>query len=257
MSLLNVMTANSRKIAIEMKRYLPNTISMVATFYFIFLAMFFGIKIIGDPGSAEANIQYAIVSNAFWFLAIVAMTSMGWEITAEATRGTLEQLYMSPMGTTLILLSRMVALIIVNLLIIALMLILVMWTAGQWLNLDLFTILPILVPTLVSMIGVGFIVAGLSIVYKQIQALLQIMQFIFLGLVFVPLSTAPWLELAPFVKGVDLTRQVMTEGLGLTQITPTDWLLLLLNAAVYFLLGVMIFKACERRAMNRGLLGQY
>jgi len=254
--LYNVLVANSRKVIIEMQRYLPNTLSLVATFYIIFLAMFFGISIIGDPATAEANIQFVIISNAFWFLAIMAMTSMGWEVTTEATRGTLEQLAMSPVGLSAILLMRMVANIATQLVIIAAMLVLVMWTAGQWLNFDL-AMVPILLPTLISMIGIGYVVAGLSIIFKQIQALLQIMQFVFLGMTFVPLSVLPWLELAPFVKGVDLTRQVMTQGLGLGGLGPLDWLSLLLNAAVYFTLGLVFFRWCERVARRQGLLGQY
>jgi ABC-2 type transport system permease protein len=254
--LYNALVANSRKVIIEMQRYLPNTLSLVATFYIIFLAMFFGIRIIGDPATAEANIQFVIVSNAFWFLAIMAMTSMGWEVTTEATRGTLEQLAMSPVGLPAILLLRMIANIAAQLVIIAAMLVLVMWTAGQWLNFDL-TLLPILVPTLISMIGIGYVVAGLSIIFKQIQALLQILQFVFLGMTFVPLSALPWLELAPFVKGVDLTRQVMTQGLGLGDLGFLDWLSLIANAALYFTLGLVFFRWCEQVARRQGLLGQY
>jgi ABC-2 type transport system permease protein len=101
------------------------------------------------------------------------------------------------------------------------------------------------------------VVAGLSIIFKQIQALLQILQFVFLGMTFVPLSALPWLELAPFVKGVDLTRQVMTQGLGLGDLGPLDWLSLIANAAFYFSLGLAFFRWCEQVARRQGLLGQY
>lgn len=252
-----VFEANLRKVLTEMKRYLPNTLSLVVTFYVIFLAIFLGLRVVGDPATLGANIRFTIVSNAFWFLSIMAMNSMGWEITTEATRGTLEQLYMSPAGTARIMLARMVANILAHVVIVAGMLVLVMWTAGEWLNLNLAIILPILVPTLASMIGVGYMVAGLSLVFKQIQALLQILQFVFLGMAFTPLSAFPALAYAPFVKGVDLTRRVMTEGLELASISWQSWLLLVLNAAVYFALGLLFFKLCERRAMARGLLGQY
>lgn len=255
--LYNALVANGRKVIIEMQRYLLNTLSLVATFYIIFLALMLGIRVIGDPASAEANIQFVIVSNSFWFLAIMAMTMMGWEVTTEATRGTLEQLAMSPIGLATVLLLRMVANIAAQLVVIALMLVLVMATSGQWLHIDLVTIVPILAPTLVSMIGVGYAVAGLSIVFKQIQALLQILQFVFLGMTFVPLSVLPWLELAPFVKGVDLTRQVMTQGLALADLGGLDWLSLVVNAAVYATLGLAFFRYCEALARQRGLLGQY
>src|SRR3712207_4237045 len=115
MSSLNLLAANVRKIGIEMVRYLPNTISLVVTFYVLFLAMFFGVKAVGDPSQVDASVQYIIVSNAFWFLAIMAMQEVGSEVTSEATRGTLEQLYMSPMDVWRILLARMIGTIMFNL----------------------------------------------------------------------------------------------------------------------------------------------
>lgn len=230
---------------------------MVVTFYAIFLMFFLGIQVLGAPETAEANTQYLIVSTALWFLALMAMQGIGWEVTLEATRGTLEQLYMSPLGAPRILLSRMIGTVLVNLLIIALMVCLAMLTARQWLNLDLVTLLPVLLLTITGMLGVGFMVAGLALIYKQVESLLQIAQFVFLALVAVPLSAAPWLELAPVVKGADMVREVMVGGVSLGGFGLFDWLSLAGNAAFYFLLGVGLYKLAERRALSRGLLGQY
>lgn len=255
--MINVLLANLRKVATEMWRYLPNTLSLVVTFYAIFLMFFLGVQVLGTPESAATNTQYVIVSTALWFLALMAMQGIGWEVTQEAMRGTLEQLYMSPMGAWRILLARMIGRVLVNLIIIALMLLLSMATARQWLNLDLLTLAPVLLLTVVSMLGVGFMVAGLSLIFKQVEAFLQIAQFIFLALVAVPLTAAPWLELAPVVKGADMVRAVMVEGLVLGDFGALDWLSLSLNAAGYFALGILLYGRAERRAMDRGLLGQY
>jgi len=255
--IVSVIAANVRKVATEMWRYLPNTLSTVVTFYAIFLMFFLGVRVLGGPESAGESTQYVIVSTVLWFLALMAMQGIGWEITLEATRGTLEQLYMSPVGAWRILLARMVGTVAVNLIIITLVLFLSMATARQWLNLDLLTLAPILLLTIISMLGVGFMVAGLALIFKQVQAFLQIAQFIFLALVAVPLSAVPWLELAPVVKGADMVREVMVEGESLAQFSALDWGSLALGAAAYFALGVLLYKLAERRAMNRGLLGQY
>lgn len=255
--MFNVLLANIQKVATELWRYLPNTVSTVITFYAIFLLMFLGIQSFGAPESAEVGAQYVIVSTALWFLALIAMQGIGWEITQEATRGTLEQLYMSPMGAWRILLARMIGTVLVNLVIIALMVFLSMVTAQQFLNINLLTLTPILALTILGMLGVGFMVAGLSLVFKQVQSFLQIAQFIFFALVSVPLTLVPLLELAPVVKGADMVRKVMIEGTGLTGFSALDWASLALNALVYFGLGVWLYKRAEVRAMNRGLLGQY
>lgn len=257
MSSLNVLSANIRKVAIEMRRYLPNTVSMIVTFYAIFLMFFLGIQVVGSPEAADASTKYMIVSVVLWMLALMAMQGIGWEITQEATRGTLEQLYMSPVGAWRILLARMIGTVCVNLLIITVMLFMAMATARQWLSFDIATLVPLTVLTVSCMIGVGFVVAGLAIILKQIQAFLQIAQFLFLALVAVPVTLTPWLELLPIVRGSTMIRQAMTEGTTLLAFSRADWLLLIANTAIYFTLGVIAYKLAERYAMTRGLLGQY
>ena len=252
-----VISANVRKVVIELLRYLPNTISLIITFYVIFLAMFLGISVVGDPATVEANLRFAIVGNAFWFLLLLGVSSMGWELTTEATRGTLEQLAMSPVGMTRILFARMLGTLGVHLLITIGMLTLTMLTAGQWLSFDVPLLVAVLAPTFVSVVGLGYMVAGLALVYKQISALLQVMQFVFLAFAFVPLSVAPWLELAPVVKGIDMVRLGLVDGATLASFGARDWVSLLVNGVVYLTLGLLAFWLAERRAVNRGLLGQY
>lgn len=255
--MLTVFDANVRKVVIEMRRYLPNTISMIVTFYVIFLAMFLGISVVGDPATVDTNLRFAIVGNAFWIFLLMGVSSMGWELTTEATRGTLEQLAMSPVGLRTILAARMVGTILVNLVIVAVMLTLTMLTAGQWLSFDLPLLALVLVPTFVGIVGLGYAVAGLALVYKQISALLQVLQFVFLAFAFVPLSVAPWLELAPVVKGIDMIRLALVDGAPLQAFGLRDWVSLALNGAVYLGLGLLAFGLAERRATARGLLGQY
>ncbi len=254
---LNVLLANIRKVGIEMIRYLPNTISSIITFYAIFLMFFLGIQVVGNPETQGSNTQYMIASMVLWFLALMAMQGIGWEITTEATRGTLEQLYMSPVPAWHILLSRMMGTIAVNMLVIVLVLLLAMLTSGQWLRFDLFTLLPMLFLLLVGMVGVGFMVAGLALVYKQIQAFLQIAQFIFLGLVSVPVGLSVTLEFLPIVRGSSMVREALVSGLYITDFAVQAWLLLAANSLFYFVLGILLYKLAEGRAFSRGLLGQY
>lgn len=254
---LNLLKANTKKEYIELKRYLPNTLAMIVTFYAIFLGMFAGIQLIGDPSAQDINTQYAIVNYIFWFLAMMVMNNIGWEITNEAMRGTLEQLCMSPMGIWRIMVTRLISSTVLNFIVIVALLYVSMLTTGQWLNIDVLTILPILMLTLISMFGVGFMIAGISIVLKQVQAFLQILQFILAGLTFIPLSVAPLFAYLPFVKGVDLVRNVMIDGVTISQIGWGSFLILGFNAIFYFVLGLIIFFFCERIAMNKGLLAHY
>lgn len=257
MKWLHLLSANFRKEYIELKRYLPNTIALVFTFYIIFLAAFFGIMFIGDPASFDMNVQYSIVSVAFWSLTMMTMNFIGFSVITEATRGTLEQIYMSPMGVWKIMLTRIIGQFGLQFVIMVILLFAAMLTSGQWLNLNPMTTIPIIVITMISMVGVSFMIAGLAIIVKQIQAFLQIFQFVLMGLVFVPLTVAPFLAFAPFVKGVNMVRTVMIEDLTLIQLPLADYAVLILNSLVYLIVGLIVFHRCEKVAMKKGLLGQY
>lgn len=256
-ALLHSFKANFTKNVIELRRYLPNTLSMFITFYVIFLFMLLGVRFVGDPSTAGENVRYLMVANGFWFLLMLCVNSVGWELTNEALRGTLEQLYMSTVPVWLILLFRMVASFVVNLAILVLLMALSMLTAGEWLTVPVLALLAILPGTMLGAIGLGFAVAGLTIVYKQVNAILQLFQFVLMGIAFVPLSVSPLLELAPAAKGIDMVRKVTAEGLPLSSFSGGDWVSLLLNGVVYLAVGLVIFKLLERRAMSRGLLGHY
>lgn len=242
---------------ILIKRYWMNTLSMIVSFYIIFLAMFLGIQVVGDPSTAEINTQYVIVNYIFWYLTMAVMSGIGWVVMNEVTLGTLEQLYMSPLGAWRIFLARIVSSSIIEIGIVIVMLILSMLTAGTWLNLDILSILPVFVLTIISMIGVSFMIAGMAVIFKQINSFLQISQFIFAGLTFVPLSVAPFLVFFPVVKGVDMVRQIAIHNYSLFDFSWLDFTALILNAVVYFILGISVFLRCEKHAMEKGILGQH
>src|SRR5688572_16803539 len=131
MSLRNAARANFVKVVIELKRYLPNTIAMVITFYAVFVFMLLGVRFVGDPATAADNIRYVMVANGFWSLLLMGVQSMGWELSAEALRGTLEQLYTSTVPPYLILMFRMIATMLINTALLAVLMALSMLTAGE------------------------------------------------------------------------------------------------------------------------------
>jgi len=257
MSSLNAFRANFVKVVIELKRYLPNTIAMVLTFYAVFVFMFLGVRFVGDPTAAADNIRYLMVANGFWFLLLMGVQSMGWELSAEALRGTLEQLYMSTVPPYLILLFRMLATMLISTVLLGVLMVLSMLTAGQWLTVDATALVLVLPPTFLAVMGLSFMVAGLTIVYKQVGAFLQLLQFVLMAFAFVPLTAVPLFELAPTAKGIDMIRQVMAQAMPLSDFTGLDWATLVGSGVFYLVMGLGVYTLFERRAMARGLLGHY
>jgi ABC-2 type transport system permease protein len=253
----NVFLANLRKVAIELARYWPNTLSTLITFYTVFLLLFFGIQAVGNPDTTATDHQHLVAVMVLWLLALTAMNGIGWEVMTEAARGTLEQLYMSPIAGWSILLARMMATVLINLVIVAAVLGSIMLTTGQRLRFDLVTLTPLFVLTVTGMLGVGFVLAGLALVFKQVSALLQIAQFGALILVALPVTMSHWLELAPVVRGASMLRVALTGGLTIGGFPPLEWAVLGANAVLYLIVGIGTYKLAERKAMRAGLLGQY
>ncbi len=103
----------------------------------------------------------------------------------------------------------------------------------------------------------GFLMGGLALVFKQVQAAFQILQFVWLGLIAAPLEHFPLLKYAPVSWGTHLLGRVMIGGDSIWAMPAGDLLFLAANSAVYFTLGFLGFKCFERLARDRGLLGHY
>ncbi|SEQ50297.1 ABC transporter permease [Piscibacillus halophilus] len=255
--LWHLINANLRKEYIELKRYFPNTITMILQFYFIFLAMLLGIHVIGDPQQVETNVQYVIVNYVIWFFMLTILQSLGFVILFEAQRGTLEQLFMTPLGMWRVLFGRIISNLLIFGILVTVLLVLSMLTAGEWLVFRIDVVLPVFLITTIGVIGVGYMLSGLAIIFKQIQSVLNVLQFILMGLAFVPLSVAPYLVFAPFVKGIDMIRLVMIHSYTWNDFTALDYSALILNSIFYLVFGIFIYLKSERFAMERGLLSQY
>jgi len=132
-----------------------------------------------------------------------------------------------------------------------------MLTTGEWLNIDLLSIIPVFILTCISMYGLAFIIAGLTIILKQIRAFLQIFQFILAGITFVSLSGSVYLLFIPIMKGLQMIRAIMINNYHLTDFSYFDFTILIANAILYLVVGLCSYLFCERYARAKGLLGQY
>lgn len=243
---------------IELKRYPFNTISGIVTVYLLFLVAFFGYNFLGgNLLSGTKTLEAIIVGFLIWSYAIGAYSILSWGIIQEARAGTLEQLYMTPLSYTAVAFYTIISNFIWNLTWIIPILLLMMVTTGKYLNVDLITLTPLLVLTIACGYGIGFIIGGLGLVFKKIQAFFQILQFIFIGFIALPVDKYPGFKFLPFTLGTKLIAKNMIEKISIFQMNLGDLLILLFVAIFYLILGFVIFKFCEKIAKDKGLLGHY
>ena len=253
-----------KKEYIYLKRYYFNTLSGIITIYLVFLIIFYGAKygaqaLLGGSGSPAfgSTLDGIVVGFMVWTFAIMAFSDLSWAMIQEAQQGTLEQLWMTPLGFGWVAIFRVAATFIFNALIVILMLFLMMASSGRWLHLDFLSLTPLILLTIAGVYGIGFLMGGLALVFKQVQAAFQILQFIFVFFIVAPVEKLPLLKLLPLALGTRLIGKVMIKEVPITQLPLGDLLLLVATAAFYFGLGFLAFKLFENLARDRGLLGHY
>ena len=251
----------SRKALLITWGYRFNTMTELIMLGFIFIAIGF---FMGDGRLEPERLATSLVGYLIWFYAVIMLNSMGNGLAEEAQSGTLEQVYMSPTPAAVIFVGRIIATLVVSTVMVSivgtgLLLLLRITIPVAWQGLPVFAI------TMLGLLGMGYAVAGATIVFKRAANLTNMLTnvMLFINGAFLPVDRLPgWLEVAskalPTTQGIIVTRRVLFGGEGLAA-TWADGSIQLLAAhsAVLLVGGWLVFRYAQSVAMRRGLLGQY
>src|SRR5690625_6990149 len=86
-----------------------------------------------------------------WLLAMASFGNPSVTILQEATRGTLEQLHLTPYRTWKIMFSRIVSQLLLTTIMAFILIVIIQITTNQWLNFNPLTTIPIMPVTFLSM----------------------------------------------------------------------------------------------------------
>jgi ABC-2 type transport system permease protein len=119
--------------------------------------------------------------------------------------------------------------------------------------------------SLVGAYGLGFLFAGVALVFKRTEALVGLMfsLMIFFTGALVGLERLGWvyqvLRLAlPLTWGISLMRMTLTEGMNLASLFQTGELVgLMVHSLVYLSVGLLVFAAGYSRARAKGTVAHY
>lgn len=235
--------------------YVSGLLIMLVTFYVIVM----GARYISGPALAFGErLDSVILGYWLWNIAIISFSYTATAINQDAAVGTLEQIFLSPFGPVRVFLVRSFASIGLNMLTSAIMLGLLLLLTGRRLSFPPMLVLP-LVSLLVTTYGIGLLVSGLTLLAKQLNQFLAILQFLFLPLVLVPFET--WEGptrlvglLFPVAPSAAILRGLMARAESPSMLAIG---IAAANAAAYFVIGVWLFRIADRQARTRGLLGQH
>lgn len=258
--MLHALSAEWRREWVQLRRYPTELLSELAVIVLVFYGLFLGGSYMAGGAILGGRLSDIIVGYALWTLSMMSVGTMGWTISNEAQNGTLEQVFLSPYGASLILLLRNMASIVISLLFTILTLFSVMAITGHYLFVSPWDIVPGLL-MIASATGLGYLVASVTILMKRSQQLLNLLQFILLFLIMAPTATLGgswrWLAImAPFSPVVALLRSMMTQGAAL--LGTGNWLLWsVVNAVLWLLIGLLVFAWAQKKARRRGNLSHY
>jgi ABC-2 type transport system permease protein len=250
-----------RKSLLVSWTYRVNTLTGLLTFGLMFVAIGF----LMTGGSLDAQAMAPIfLGYITWMYAMMAIGNVAYGVRGEMSAGTLEQMAMSPAPLGIVLLGRLIANLLVTTLQIALFSIALRYLAGIGAPMNAAGLLVLLL-TLLGILGLGFLIAGAVMVWKQVESLANLVQnvLLFLNGSLLPVEQMPpglstVARLFPSTQGIIVLRRVVLGGQSLASVwTDRSLLWLIVHSGLFLAAGWVVFVFCERTAKRRGSLGQY
>jgi len=256
--MFTVFVVNVWKGIIEFKRYFFNSISFVATILIFFYLIFFGLKAVGGntPNFGD-TLDGIIVGYFMWLMFITSFQGVSWGIIEEAQRGTLEQVFASPVPFEFQLFSRIVGDLLLNIAFVVPLMYFAAFTTGRNLGFDLLTLLYLLLVGVMSALGVGMMIGGVALIFKRISSFVQILTFGSMTFTMIDPTGSIFLKTMPMSQASYMMRKMAKDGVTLGSFPLADHLTLWGVSALYIALGILVFRFFERRAMLNGTLNQY
>jgi ABC-2 type transport system permease protein len=257
--MMDLLYAEFKRTWIQLIRYPTEIISGVIITAAVFYGLFVSAQYIAGPGFAFGDrLDAVVIGYVVWTLILFINNDIAINLQLEAQTGTLEQIFLSPFGAPRVFLARAMASLGLRLLLILGILFLLMGLSGSRLAFPPLLLLP-LGSLLLAGYGLAFLMGAAALVFKRVQQVLGIFQFLLLFLLAAPLEESTGAMqyvrfLLPMIPSTGLLRDLMARGL------PLDWLtygLALLNGLAYFAAGLLVFRWAERTAKQRGSLSGY
>ncbi len=264
---LNLIQVEVRKLILVSKSYSVQVVADQVFFIFGFLLLT-GLFELATDGEYSLEARWAsLIGYLTWRVAGGLMVGIAGSIAEDAQWGTLEQVWLSGSRLILILLARSASLIlyytfrvlIIGAIILPLLQMPIIFPLSA-----LPGALIIYLLTLSSAIGLALLIAGLHLIYKNVNAItfpLATMLLFFTGAI-TPLQNMPILytisRFLPLSIGIGLLRNLLVNGQTFLEVISTlAFLGLLINGTVYLVAGWVVLKWGKRKALLHGSLAHY
>lgn len=237
-------------------RYPVNAVMGIVMGLFFFALMFYGGQLVAGQAITD-TIEGLVVGYFLWTLALGAYMGVNNDIQSEASWGTLERHYMTPFGFGPVVFAKGIAVVFRTFLTSFVVLAVMLLMTETALDLNVLTIVAVGTLAIASALGLGLAMGGLSVLYKRIGNVANLLQFAFIGLISAPVFDIWWAKFLPLAQGSALLQVAMRDGVRLWEFDPVALAILVGSAVFYLGVGYAVFGLATRRARRLGVLGDY
>jgi len=243
-------------------RYPLNLFAEFATLTILYLGVYWANRLL--PGASRNDAALAsLLGFVMWYLLAVAIGALSTSLQSEAEQGILEQLFLIPVRTAELLFSRLISTLLragITIAVIFGVMALATGVHPVWRMGPAFLVIVI---SLMGLVGVGYCLAGLTLLYKRTGSLVGLVNLLFLVIIGV-LNNAPAGNVAlltrilPLAYGSQLLNQVLAQAEPPAGAALALKLLgLSVNSMAYLVVGLLLFQRAHLATRRRGILSQY
>jgi len=268
-----VLKAETIRTLIIMRRYWFATVIGILIGYGMLITIIFGFMAKGSQvaeaagnlklGEQAINGSLGFVAG-IWAFGIVGLFTQG--LQGMMRTGELEQLCMSPYGLVTNFLVRAFVMGVNSVVSLAVMVWLVSITVKSHLHFD-----PLLLPmlaslTFINLIGFGFMVGGLVLVFRQTGQIAMLIRLAMIGASTLattnnidswPLVAQILAHALPITDASICLKLVLIDGIGVEVFQHSSFYFLLVSCVVWTLVGITLFRMMENWSRDKGTLGTY
>lgn len=237
-------------------RYPVNAVLGIFVDILLFAVIFYGGTLIAAQAIND-TIEGLIVGYFLLLLATSAYSGIISAVHSEASWGTLERHYLTPFGFAPVIFAKSVAVLLRTFISSSLVLAVMLVITGTRLELPLLTVFSVATLAISSVFGLGFATGGLSVLYKRIGRVNDLINFVFVGFIAAPSFDLWWVKFLPLAQGSSLLQRTMKDGVQIWEFDPLALAILIGAAIFYQAAGYVAFILATRRARRLGTLGDY
>lgn len=257
--MIDLLIAELKRTWIQFIRYPAEVIAGLVIITSVFYGLFLSAQYMAGPNFAFGDrLDAVVVGYVLWTLTLYIINDIAIGLQSESQTGTLEQVFLSPLGAPRVFFARAIASLALRLSLIVIIIAILTGITGSRLAFPPVLALPML-SLVMAGYGLAFIMGACALVFKRVQQILGVFQFVLLFLLAAPVEewSGP-IEilryLLPMLPSTGLLRDVMARGIALNW---GDFGWAFLNGVAYLAVGLLVFAWAERTAKHNGSLGGY